>query len=400
MRYYLKDDVYTTAIKRIEYLYDEFEEIIVNFSGGKDSTVVLFLTLEVARRRNRLPVNVLFIDQELEWQATIDYVDIIMRREDVRPLWLQIPFKETTSTSHEKGEFKIWDKEEEDLWIRPQSDISIKENTFGTEQFYDLFGKSVEGLFPDAKNIAKIGGVRGEESPARLMGITMNATYKWITWGKIENKKKDIYTFYPVYDWSYKDVWKYIHDNKLKYCKLYDYMYQYGIKLPNMRVSAIQHETAIRSLFWMQEVEPKTWQKLTKRLQGANTVGQMGEANYYIPKDVPRGFSGWKEYRDYLLENLITDKEAYKKFKIRIDRMDKKYEPIADFTGLYRVGAQAVIINDYYGVKLGNYEKNTEIIAWRMYMKRGEFSRLGYNKVTNYYIENYGTFDKENTGSN
>ena len=58
MKFYLDDDVLTAGRKRMAMLFDEFEEIVVNFSGGKDSTVILELALEEARKRNRLPLNV------------------------------------------------------------------------------------------------------------------------------------------------------------------------------------------------------------------------------------------------------------------------------------------------------------------------------------------------------
>ena len=78
MRIYSKATVYEAAIKRIEWLFDEFPNVVVSVSGGKDSTVIFYLTLEVARRRNRLPLNVLFVDQEGEWESTIDNVREIM----------------------------------------------------------------------------------------------------------------------------------------------------------------------------------------------------------------------------------------------------------------------------------------------------------------------------------
>ncbi|MEK6532023.1 MAG: hypothetical protein AABZ23_05990 [Deltaproteobacteria bacterium] len=48
MRILGEKNVFDAAIERIEFLFDEFENIVVFISGGKDSTVVLGLTLMVA----------------------------------------------------------------------------------------------------------------------------------------------------------------------------------------------------------------------------------------------------------------------------------------------------------------------------------------------------------------
>jgi predicted phosphoadenosine phosphosulfate sulfurtransferase len=62
-----------------------------------------------------------------------------------------------------------------------------------------------------------------------MLGLTSYLTYKDITWGKYENRKLEHYVFYPLYDWSYTDIWKAIFDHGWSYCRLYDYMYQYGV---------------------------------------------------------------------------------------------------------------------------------------------------------------------------
>jgi len=82
MKIYLDQDVYTAAKERISFVFDNYEEVWVSVSGGKDSTVVYELAIEEARKRNRLPVKVLWLDQEAEWAATREYMDYVMRRPD------------------------------------------------------------------------------------------------------------------------------------------------------------------------------------------------------------------------------------------------------------------------------------------------------------------------------
>ena len=48
---YLNKDVYTAAQERLEYVFSEFDNVIVAFSGGKDSGLLLH------RRPSRRGVN-------------------------------------------------------------------------------------------------------------------------------------------------------------------------------------------------------------------------------------------------------------------------------------------------------------------------------------------------------
>lgn len=76
-KHYLDIDVYTATLQRLNTMFDEFPNYFISFSGGKDSTVALHLTLQEARRRNRLPVKVLFIDLEAQYDATIHHIEEI-----------------------------------------------------------------------------------------------------------------------------------------------------------------------------------------------------------------------------------------------------------------------------------------------------------------------------------
>ena len=50
---YMPETVDEASKRRISYIFDEFENIIVSISGRKDSTVLCWLALQEARRRGR-----------------------------------------------------------------------------------------------------------------------------------------------------------------------------------------------------------------------------------------------------------------------------------------------------------------------------------------------------------
>ena len=79
-------NVLYAAIHRIEWLFETFSSVCLSFSGGKDSTVLLHLTADVARRKKRR-FSVLFIDWEAQYQCTIAH--ILKMRE--MPACLSVP---------------------------------------------------------------------------------------------------------------------------------------------------------------------------------------------------------------------------------------------------------------------------------------------------------------------
>lgn len=308
MNIYLNKNVYEAAKERIRYVYGEFKNVIVNFSGGKDSTVVLHLALEVAKELGRLPVNVFFFDQEAEWDSNIEYIRHVMHREDVNPMWYQVPFKINNAASGDKDWLHCWEAGVE--WIRPKEDIAIKEfkNTLKHEpDFYELMDLLPSQYF-NGEPVAALCGMRCEETPKRRLAITEgNPSYKWVIWGAARKYGKT--DFDPIYDWEISDVWKYIHDNRFEYCPMYNYMWQYGVPIRDMRISNVTHETAVKSMYIMQEIEGDLYNRLTRRLNGVSTVSQMKDDAFKCPNELPFMFLTWESYRDYLLEHLINEDE-------------------------------------------------------------------------------------------
>jgi len=360
MKFYLKENVLEAALRRIRWLFDEFEHIVVDFSGGKYSTVVMNLALQVAEEKNRLPLSVMFLDQEAEWQSVIDYVRRAMKDPRIDSMWHQCPLRISNGTSKEDPWLYCW--KDGDEWMREKEPDTIHENPYGTLTLGDIFGGHLKYHWPTEPAI-RLAGVRCDESPARYNGLTAYETYKGETWGKVRNKKIGHYDMYPLYDWSTSDIWKAIHSYGWPYCSIYDSMYQYGVPLLHMRVSNLHHETAIHSLHYLQEIESETWERLTQRLKGINTAKHLeGTINKLPP--LPPMFKDWQEYRDFLLDKLITDSKQIEYFKRKFAYQDDTYYPEIH-EQLWKMHVSSLLVNDYHGVKMssfsashGRYSKN------------------------------------------
>jgi predicted phosphoadenosine phosphosulfate sulfurtransferase len=345
MRILSGQNVFDASIGRIRWLFHEFEHLYVEMSGGKDSTVIFNLCAMVAEELGRLPLRVVFIDQEAEWESAISYIRSVMTDPRVEPWWVQMPMRISNATSQDQKWLYCWEDGKESDWIRQREPYSITENVYGTMTFAEIFTRIMDYHHPSEKS-CMIGGVRTEESPGRYYGLTTHATYKGRTWGKVNNKKGPHVSMYPIYDWSYRDVWKAIESNSWSYCKIYDLMYQHGVPAPKMRVSSIHHETAVRTLMFVHELEAETWARAQRRIQGVNAAKHMG-AEFLIPKTLPSMFLNWKEYRDFLLERLITKESRRSCMRRQFASMDSKYSGVT-LEKWYKTGVLMVLTNDHF----------------------------------------------------
>jgi len=370
MKIFLNKTVVEAAKERIRWLFQEFDNVLIGYSGGKDSTVILNLTLDVARELNRLPIPVVFIDQEAEWQGTIDIVNEVMRMPEVTPMWFQMPMVITNNVSTKERYSYCWAKENEKKWIHPQSDISIKENLYGTDRFHDLFS-AIVGVEYAGQKTCYVAGVRAEESPARATALTEQLTYKDVTWGKRLCKLDEHYTFYPIYDWSVTDVWKYIHDNGIPYNRIYDEMYRHGVNVVDMRVSNLHHETAIKNLLLIQEIEPDTWNRIVARIDGANTIKHIKMDAFKCPRDLPPMFESWREYALHLAEHLIPDPKNKQAFFKKVERRGHLYDTELIRPVFWKKMINTILAADWDWTKMRNWELIADVFAHRQFV-RGE----------------------------
>jgi len=311
----------------------------------------------------------MFLDQEAEWQTVIDYTRITMTDPRVKPYWLQIPIRLFNATSAENTWLNCWDENEE--WMREKEEISIKENVYGTNRFHAMFPAFLKYHYPN-KKVAMLTGIRAEESPNRRAGLTNNATYKHITYGKIYDAKLEHYNFHPLYDWGWRDVWKAIHDHNWPYAKTYDYYYRYGIAPSKMRISNLHHETAVHQLYYLQEIEGDTWDKLTKRLGGINQARHFTRTEMFKCEKLPYMFKDWAEYRNYLLSKFIPE-ENQEPFRKRFANMDDWYKEMnkEKIHKVYQAQITTILMNDFEFTRLANFTSNNQSINYRKW-KNGQ----------------------------
>lgn len=115
-KHYQDADVHAATLSRLRLVFRNFERVCVAFSGGKDSSVTLQLALDVARELGRGPVDVLFIDLEGQYQATIEHVSEMLGRPDVRPWWVCLPLNLRNASSLEEPYWCCWEPGAEADW--------------------------------------------------------------------------------------------------------------------------------------------------------------------------------------------------------------------------------------------------------------------------------------------
>lgn len=343
---YLDTNVLEEATKRVEWIFDNYENIIVSISGGKDSTVVAHMMLKEANKRNR-KIGVFFLDEEVVYDSTIEQVKYIMKMfpENTIPIWYQIEFELTNSTSVYSGGLKCWNHGQHKIWMRSKEQESIKHREwpeswekeytknhkiFGFYEVLDCFQRS-------HNDTAHVVGLRATESPNRWRAVSKNKTKKGVYWGTdIDNGSAQLY---PIFDWQFTDVWRYHYENDLKYSKIYEFQYKKGMSINEMRISSLIHEKSFQSLVDLQEFEPNTYDRIIKRTEGITVGAMYGKDSKLLKvRKLPKNYSSWKEYRNFLLEN---HPEPYKQIFI------KRFGKHLNNEYVFRQQCKQLILNDF-----------------------------------------------------
>ncbi len=303
---FIDQDVYSKAIERINYLYDSFDKVVVSFSGGKDSTAVLNCTLEVAKERNQLPLEVVFFDEEAIHPTTIDYVKRVSENPDIDLKWYCLEVKHRNACSNEEPFWYTWDANKKDLWVRELPEEAItKHPNFKKGMSFQEFCPYIY----DKKDgrIAMLTGIRTEESLRRYQVIASKKNDVFLN-SKAENGMNQ-YRAFPIYDWSSKDVWLAVHKFGWDYNTTYDIFNQtkWHNKFLTQRVCPPYGEEPLRGLWVYSECFPELWHKMLYRVKGVATAWRYANTELYSSASEKPDHLKWSQYARVILDSYDHD---------------------------------------------------------------------------------------------
>lgn len=344
-KHYVDQNVYELALERIRHAYDTFDHIAVAFSGGKDSTVCLNLTLQVAKERNRLPLDVVHFDVEVVSPPTVAYIERVAQMPDVHFRWYCLEHRARNFCSRKHPYWYTWDSENKPLWVR---DLPSSALTHLPGYQRGLSVNDCNGLLFDPKTQGTVGfilGIRTDESLQRFRSMTQKKSENYITHYDGPTNPGGIYKVHPIYDWTFHDVWTAPKRFGWDVNQHYDALEQAGVPRQDQRVHIPFGEMG-SNVFWSYRTcFPNLWEKMLKRVPGVNTAYRYFDTELYGWGSVPPKPANLthEEYVLHLIRQHHPSLQSTiaKRIQQEIDRHYKKtrdpivYDAIHPISGLH-----------------------------------------------------------------
>jgi hypothetical protein len=307
-------NVYELTQERLKMIFEEFDNIYISFSGGKDSGVLLNLCIDYIRQNSlKRKIGIFHMDYEVQYSMTIDYVNRVLEtNRDILDVYrICVPFRVTTCTSMYQSYWRPWDEQKKEAWVRemPKDAMKVDKFPFYNRKMWDYdfqieFSRWLH-LQKAARRTCCLVGIRTQESYNRWRTIYrgVKKQYKNCMWST--EIDENVYNLYPLYDWKTEDIW--VANGKFgwDYNKLYDLYYQAGVSLDRQRVASPFINEAIESLALYKVIDPDTWGKMIGRVNGIGFAGLYGNTHAAGRKSIrlPEGYT-WKSFMEFLLSTL------------------------------------------------------------------------------------------------
>lgn len=248
-------DVVRAARQRIKNIFSNDYEVVFSISGGKDSICLsdLIYKMASAGEIDKSKLRVVFIDEEAIYPC-VEKCVLNLRKQwmllGVPFDWYAMEFKHHNCLNQLSNDesFICFDPLKKDVWVRNPPPFAIRKHPAlrpGKDTYQEFLARINRGKI-------QVTGVRASESVQRS---------KYLAVTTIENTGKAA----PIYDWTDKDIWRYIYENNLEIPDAYLYMFQCGVHLNRMRISQFFSVDTVGSLVRMSEYYPGLFDRICKR---------------------------------------------------------------------------------------------------------------------------------------
>lgn len=330
---YTNQNVYDASQSRIEYIFNEFDNVLVAFSGGKDSGVCLNMVYEYAKAHGMLDkVAMYHLDYEAQYQMTTDYVTkVFSEYPEIKKYWLCLPIAAQCCCNMTSGTWIPWEREKQNIWVRemPNYEYVVNEDNVPFpfkegDMDYKVQTNFCKWFSKENGKTAVVIGIRATESLHRYVAVSKDdkkIIYDGKKWCSVIDK--NTVNAYPIYDWETSDIWTANAKFEWDYNKLYDLYYQAGLTIDKMRVASPFNDCASETLKLYKVIDPNMWGKMVSRVNGVNFTGIYGGTTAMGWKSItlPKGHT-WKSYCEFLLNTLDEDTRNH---YIRIFNTSFKY---------------------------------------------------------------------------
>ena len=391
MKVYTDKNVFDASLERIEFAFDNFDNLCVSCSGGKDSTLMIQLVNMIAKKRNR-KFDVLFIDMEAQYLMTIEHIKTLKNKlECIRDFyWVCLPLSLRNAVSVFEPRWICWEKAKKDKWVREMPEFAINEDNnifpfFRYAMEFEEFVPEFEKWYQEKKGgmCGSFVGIRCDESLNRFRTIVSQKKdrLKDKPWTTRNKPLKNSYSIYPIYDYRTEDVWIATFNNNFEYNYVYELMYKNGLGIHQQRLCQPFGDDQKNGLDQYRAIEAENWDKLLKRVAGVNfgNIYCRTSALGNIKSEKPEHLT-WQEWALYLLESIgIYNKKLEKHYAIKIrkffkyweekcgctldmieDEADKKMESLKIVPSWRRV-ARALERNDFFLTRLSFGETKSDL---------------------------------------